>query len=172
MTSLITTTTPTDEVLLSTLIASHGSVSLAAERLNISTADIYSRVPTLNYDNLVTGIKSARILHAFDAWTVMKDVVFLTLEELTPERRAKFMIEFMDRFETMLNPPVHGGSGQPASNNTNIQLNLGSSEASEDARASLAKRLIDVSTAQQRESVEYVQAVISSPADGASEHTT
>lgn len=130
---------PTDEVLISTLIASHGSMTLAAERLHLPVQEVVDRIPDLPYDRLVSGIKAARLLQAFDQLTIMKDVVINTLPDLTPDRRAKFLIEFMDRFEVMINPPVHGGSGQ-AGNQTNVFV--GGADQLEEARASLASRLV------------------------------
>ena len=126
-----------DNTIISTLVASHGSISLAAERLHISTTALVERLPSLPYATLVAGIKATRLLQAFDTFTVMKDVLINTLPDLSPDRRAKLFIEFADRFQTMLEPPVQGASAQ-----NNIQVNFGSPEQLEDARASLASRLI------------------------------
>jgi hypothetical protein len=132
---------PTEDALIGTLIKSHGSIELAAERLGVQPQVIVDALPDLAYDRLVAGIKAARLLQMFDAFTVMKDVIFQTLEQLTPEGRAKFFIQFMDRLEVALNPPVQGGSGQSPSTTLNQQFNFGSAEAQEDARDQLARRL-------------------------------
>jgi hypothetical protein len=134
-----------DSQLIASLVGAHGHVALAAERLKVPANDILERLPSLPYDQLTAAVKASRLLKAHDAFTIMMEVVVQSLADMSANERGKFFIQFMDRFQTMVEPPVQGGSGQAPSNN--FQFNLGSPEAQEDARASLATRLIDITSA-------------------------
>lgn len=128
-----------DEI-LTTLIASHGDIKLAAERLHTTPAFIYEAIPDLDYTKLIAGVKAARLLHTFNALTVMQDVVFTTLAELSPESRAKFMIQFMDRLELMVAPPP------PPVQGASFQLNqlFGADSDDNAPRRALHARIVEV----------------------------
>lgn len=139
-----------DSRVIALLVGSHGDLNLAAERISkqlespVSAEDLRQRLPSLPYDELLQSVKASRLLQTHDAFTVMLQVAVGTLQDLNPAERFKFFIQFMDRFQVMVEPPVQGGSGQAASSSVNINLN--SPEAQSDARTALASRLIDITS--------------------------
>lgn len=144
---------PTDDQLIVALIGASGDHKLAATRLNVSEQEVLLRLPHLNLDQLIEGVKVARVLQMFRMFTDVKNTVMRQLGELPPANAAKLMVDLADRFETVLNPPVHGGSGAQVQ----INNNMGSSENVEAARAQLASRIIQVTATR--------------PADAAAERT-
>jgi hypothetical protein len=138
-----TTPPPSDDTLINTLIMSHGSVALAAERLDLPTTDLVSRLPALPYDQLLAGIRVARLLKLFDSLTILQDVVVNTLEMLTPEGRARLLVQLSDRLDNAVGvaPPVQAAD---PNHSNNFQFNFGSPEAAEDARVELAQRIINI----------------------------
>ena len=133
-----------DSKLIASLVGAHGHVALAAERLKVSPSDVLERLPSLPYDQLTAAVKASRLLKAHDAFTIMMEVVVQSLADMSANERGKFFIQFMDRFQAIVEPPVQGGSGQAPSNN--FQFNLGSPEAADDARVALAQRVIDITS--------------------------
>lgn len=134
-----------DSSVIAALVRAHGHVALAAERLNCSPEELTERLPSLPYAELTQAIKVSRLLKAHDAFTIMLEVVVQGLADMSANERSKFFIQYMDRFQSMVEPPVQGGSGQASQ--TNVQVNLGTPEAQSDAREALAGRLIDITSA-------------------------
>lgn len=131
-----------DDTIINALINAHGSVALAAERLDVQPDAIVSRLPSLPYEQLLAGIRVARLLKIYDALTVVQDVVVNTLDHLSPEGRVKLLTQLSDRLDNQVLPPVQvpseSGSGP------NFQFNFGSREEQEDARVELAKRIVNI----------------------------
>lgn len=102
----------TNDELIGALISSHGDIALAAERLKVNEYTLLAKLPELSYEKLLAAVKTARMLQAFDLWTIARHTTETSFSDLTASQMSKFLIDFMDRFEVMVNPPVHGGSGQ------------------------------------------------------------
>lgn len=137
-----TLTTPSNDTLITTLINAHGSIALAAERLTLPLDELLTRLPALPFEQLLAGIRVARLLKTYNDLTILEDVVTNTLEFLTPEGRAKLLIQLTDRFNSAVAPPpVQGADSHPTNA---FQFNFGTLEAQEDARAELAKRIINI----------------------------
>ena len=131
-----------DDTIINALISAHGSVALAAERLDIDPSEVVSRLPSLPYDQLLAGIRVARLLKIYDSLTVLQDVVVGSLELLSPRDRIKLLTQLSDRLDNQALPPVQ--SADPSASGPNFQFNFGSPESQEDARVELAKRIINI----------------------------
>ncbi len=128
-----------DAEVITTLIASHGDTELAAERLfgpeRTNHLKLLERLPSLDLTTIVEGLKVARLLKTYDAFAITLETTLAELPDLPVQARSRFLTDLMDRLEVMMNPPVHGGSGQAA----NVQVNIGDVES---ARAQLASRIV------------------------------
>ncbi len=137
----------TDDEVITTLIASHGDVDLAAERLfgpePGNKLTLLKRLPSLNLTAIVEGLKVARLLKTYDAFAITLETVVTDLPDLPVQQRSRFLTDLMDRLEVMMNPPVHGGSGQAG----NQFLTFVNGLNPEDARGKLLDNLIKANSA-------------------------
>lgn len=137
-TALVPFEAPPTDAIITALVRAHGSVSLAADYLSIPYESLVGLLPALPIDTLVAALKIARLLQGFDMVFTTQKMVMASLADMDDTPRAKLLIEYMDRFEVMLNPPVQGGSGQAGG--TNVQVNLLNNV--EDARGKLLDSIV------------------------------
>jgi hypothetical protein len=131
-----------DSAIIAMITMSHGNLALAAERLKIPEAALVEKLPHLPLEQLQESIKVARLISAYHTFDTIATVVFQTLPEMTPDARAKFLLQYMDRFESMVTPPVQEGKNPNSMQQFNF--NLGSPEAQDDARDNLVRRIYDL----------------------------
>lgn len=133
LTAIVPTETPTTEKVVEALLAAHGDLSLAAERLHIDKATLWALLPSP--EELLPRLKVVRLLQAFDMTFLMHKQVQAVLGDMPPQAQGKLMIDYLDRFEAMINPAVHGGSGQGPVGSGGVTVNLLNNV--EDARGKL-----------------------------------
>lgn len=131
--------------LIPTIVASHGDLALAAERLNISTSELTAQLHTIPTDELATAIRNATLIQNFEIFTSFKLVVLNTLADLSPIQRANFLEKFAQHITGLVAPPPVQGPSGPTSHNT-VTLNLlnAMQDASSDAREQLIKRVAEI----------------------------
>ena len=136
MTAIVPTETPTPptvEKVVEALLAAHGDLGLAAERLHIGKAELWALLPSP--EELLPRLKVVRLLQAFDMSFLMHKQVQQILGDMPARDQGKLMIDYLDRFEAMINPAVHGGSGQGPVGSGGVTVNLLNNV--EDARGKL-----------------------------------
>lgn len=164
----VTTYTPTDlvdlstvdeQVLINAIVAAHGDLTLAAERLHTTPTLIIDRLPTINREALKDAISTATLLQSFEVLTSVKAVVLSTLSELPPAQRARLLLDLLGRMAPQ--PPV-----QPQTQLNQFNLNGGESEV----KGELLRRLENLSAGSLRESGRPVAGeivdVVAQPASG------
>lgn len=126
-----------DDALIGVLIASHGDMALAAERASLSEQAIVERLPTLNREKLLEGIKTALAIQTFATFTTVKEVAMASLGDMTGQQVSKFMLELTDRLNSLVTPAAPAAGAGPTFNLFNQQMI--SEQAS--ARDKLAERI-------------------------------
>lgn len=136
-----------DDELIGHLISSHGDIDLAAERAKLDKIAILSRLPSLDRNKLIEGIKTALTIQTFESFTQAKTVTMSQLDEFSPTQLAKFMLDLANQLSGLVAPPpVQNGGATPSANVFNI-INQMNNEAV-DAKQELIKRIsvIDVAS--------------------------
>lgn len=141
-----------DDELIGHLISSHGDIDLAAERAKLDKIAILSRLPSLDRNKLIEGIKTALTIQTFESFTQAKTVTMSQLDEFSPTQLAKFMLDLANQLSGLVAPPPvqNAGGGSTSSTTLNI-INQMNNEAV-DAEQELIKRIsvIDVTREQSR----------------------
>lgn len=157
-TDLVDLSTIEEQVLINAIVAAHGDLTLAAERLHTTPTDIINRLPTINKEALKEAISTATLLQSFEVLTSVKAVVLSTLSELPPAQRARLLLDLLGRMAPQA--PVQLN-----------QYNLNAPQGESEVKGELLRRLENLSAGSLRESGRPVAGeivdIVAQPASGA-----